>query len=134
MDVMSLRRGLMMGMAGNRFASGTVTIEENTITLSINIGIVPKSFTIFVSEKELVSNIRNFGGLTHIEENGSIYEVGVSSNATGNSWGGATTLSVDDTATRYVLTIDGTQVDIDNTPLSSARFLAGKTYKWFAYA
>lgn len=134
MELIEIRRGLMMGMAGNRFASGTVTIEENTVTLSINIGIAPKSFTILVSEKELISGIRNFGGLTHIEENGSIYETGLASNATGNSWGGATMLNVDNTTTRYALTINGTQVDIDTTALSSARFLAGKTYKWFAYA
>ena len=131
---MEIRRGLMMGMAGNRFASGTITVEENTTTLSINIGIVPKSFTILVSETELISGIRNFGGLTHIEVNGSIYEVGLSSNAVGNSWGGATLLNVDDTTTRYVITINGTQTDINTAALSSPRFLAGKTYKWFAYA
>lgn len=65
MELMEMRRRLMMGMAnGTKFATGTIEPTENVDNVSINIGFSCKALVIAVTDKTLVSGSRQFISLS----------------------------------------------------------------------
>ena len=130
---MSIRRGLMMGMAnGSKIMSGEFTPTQDVGTVDINIGFSPKYFYITVTDLTLVSGKRQFISLAHVDNNGAIYECGTASNSTVSSI--STCYSRIPSSANFAVSANGGNVTIDATVvISGNKFLSGVTYKWFAY-
>ena len=123
----------MQMAGGSKFAMGMFSPTEDVATVNIDIGFSPKCIFIIVTDLTLVSGKRQFVSLSHVDNNGDIYEIGTASNITGSSI--ATCFNRIPTSANFATSVNGNVATIDATVIVSGnRFLSGVTYKWFAYA
>lgn len=123
-----------VGLVTNtKMSTGSITPTEELSSITIDTGFLCNSITIVVEEKTLISNKRQFIGFTYTKYNNFIYEVIVTSNATGSSIANCGIVTEDNQQDSHV-TVNGNFITINIGRLASnCRMLVGKNYKWFAY-
>ena len=136
MDLMSLRRGIMMGMAGRggTIYHGTFTPESDLTEYTVDVGNNVHVFIAQAVDGALMSGSRNFGYAIMFEDaDGNTYEYGIASNTNGTSWAApywremtpAALIPIEKNGTQYTV--------YTNRLAAGCSFKAGIEYEWFAY-
>jgi len=117
------------------FAQGVYEPTEDSTNATFNVGFVCKAFFLIVTDKTLVSGKRQIASISWVSNGGYEYEADTVSNATGSTIAAIKVITEDSQGSTKSITVNGNYVTASAADAySGCKFMANKTYKWFAYA